>query len=224
MSEEIAELQYQLEQIQSALELDAANVELLTLEKELQDLIALTSAKLAPSQTETIKESAIESYAVGDTVLAKWVAGDHQFYPAKITSITGASSKPVYVVKFIDYGETVSVQPHQVKPVTESKKRAIEIARTKAPVVKVDPTAPTQPPPPPKKKIKTDNELTKAQSKWSDFARSGPKTKGIGKRKAIGESSMFRTSEEGKVGVIGSGKGMTTESRTRGRHVFDHRR
>ena len=224
MSEEIAELQYQLEQIQCALELDAQNDELLGLQKELQDLLDSTKAKHAPQAAEVIKAEIAEAYKVGDTVLAKWITGDHQFYPAKITSITGAANKPVYVVKFLDYAETATVQPHQLKPVTESKKRAIEIARTRKPVIKADPAVIPPPDAPPKKKIKTNNELAKAQSKWSDFAKSGPKTKGIGKRKAIGESSMFRTSDDGKVGVIGSGKGMTKESRTRGKHVFDDRR
>jgi survival-of-motor-neuron-related-splicing factor 30 len=49
-------------------------------------------------------------------VLAKWKSGDKAFYPAKITSITGSSSKPVYIVTFKAYGSTETLFAHDIKP------------------------------------------------------------------------------------------------------------
>lgn len=241
---EIAELQFQLEQIEGALSADSENEELLTLQRELLDLITLTESKLQPlittqdEQTGKRKFVEEESRAVGDSVLAKWVTGDHQFYPAKITSITGSAANPVYVVKFMEYNETQTLKSHQLKNLTEQKKRALDIAKERQVAISPIPPPPPAnhrgaiPPPPPsepipkKTKPSINQELKKSASTWSNFAKSGPKTKGIvGRKKAIGESSMFRTNDDGRVGVIGSGKGMTADPGKREKHVFDrHRR
>lgn len=224
---EVAEYQYQLEQIQGALNDDPDNEELLTLQQELQDLIALTQTK---QQQQSTKEEDKRKLAqdqqrkVGDSVLAKWVTGDHQFYPAKITSITGPPSNHIYVVKFIEYNETQTLHGHQLKNISEQKKRALEVKKDKIVATLPQQTVKLPPPPPPeplKKRAKVTHELTKSQNSWTAFAKQGPKTKAtVGKRKAIGESSMFRTSDDGRVGVIGSGKGMTSDGRTRGKHVW----
>lgn len=54
---------------------------------------------------------------MNDTVLAKWVTGDKAFYPARITSITGSSADPVYIVTFKSYGNSETVRGSDIKPV-----------------------------------------------------------------------------------------------------------
>ncbi|KAI4196452.1 MAG: hypothetical protein LQ350_006547 [Teloschistes chrysophthalmus] len=84
------------------------------------------------------------TFAVNDNVLAKWVSGDKAFYPARITSITGSSSKPVYIVTFKSYATTETLSAHDIKPTTnnnnDSKKRKADGTPAGTPST---PTAPT---------------------------------------------------------------------------------
>lgn len=245
---EIAEYEFQLEQVLSALAEDPDNEELNNLKIEIQDLIKLTESQAGsvttihgpakdekPSDEKKRKFEAAPIRHVGDQVLAKWITGDHQFYSAKITSITGNQADPVYTVKFIEYNEVQTLRSHQVRDQADHKKRQSELPK------KVSHVAP--PPPPPstgsthstptstttrasahttaKAKNSSKEDLSKSASNWSSFAKAGPKTKKtVGKRKAIGESSMFRTEDNGRVGVIGSGRAMTADPGKRGKHVF----
>jgi survival of motor neuron-related-splicing factor 30 len=65
------------------------------------------------------------SFQVNDTVLARWKTGDGSFYPARITSITGSASKPVYIVTFKSYSTTETLSAKDIKAVAgeSSKKR-----------------------------------------------------------------------------------------------------
>lgn len=244
---EVAEYECQLDQISGALEADPENDELLTLKNELEDLIRITKEKLPISSSIVTtpdittendrkrKHDALESRKVGEHVLAKWVTGDHQFYRAKITSITGNQADPVYTVKFLDYNEVQTLQGYQLRSINELKKRPPEPAVK--PIGKASTNTginPPIPPPPPrdssnspsvrKKPATLKEDLTKQANSWSSFAKSGPKTKHkVGKKKAIGESSMFRTEEGGRVGVIGSGRSMTSDIGKRERHIFETR-
>lgn len=256
---ELAEYEYQLEQITGALAVDPNNEELLTLKNELENLTQLTKAQLntvadaAPTTSgkssviidndRKRKSDATESRKVGDSVLAKWITGDHQFYAAKITSITGNKLDPVYTVKFTEYNEVQTLHGHQLRTINEHKKRALEsasayavapspVASPSLPSLKPGPATSSIPPPPPStvnsssaasksKKSSVKEDLAKNASDWSSFAKSGPRTKNkVGKKRAIGESSMFRTDENGRVGVIGSGRAMTSDPGKRGRHIF----
>jgi survival-of-motor-neuron-related-splicing factor 30 len=65
-------------------------------------------------------------FAVNDNVHARWVSGDNAFYPARITSITGSSSNPVYIVSFKSYGTTETLNAKDIKPISingDSRKR-----------------------------------------------------------------------------------------------------
>lgn len=265
---ELAEYEYQLEQITGALEVDPSNEELLTLKNELENLTQLTKAQLLSASDSTStnnvkntvpvdndkkrKSDAAETRKVGDVVLAKWITGDHQFYSAKITSITGNKLDPVYTVKFTEYNEVQTLHGHQIRAINEHKKRALESASAHAavssPVASPSltahkPSSSAVPPPPPSaalasssaaaaastalkaKKSSVKEDLAKNASDWSSFAKSGPRTKNkLGKKRAIGESSMFRTDENGRVGVIGSGRAMTSDPGKRGRHIFESER
>jgi survival-of-motor-neuron-related-splicing factor 30 len=63
------------------------------------------------------------SFSVNENVLARWVSGDNSFYPARITSITGAASKPVYFVSFKSYGTVETLTAKDIKPASNSDSR-----------------------------------------------------------------------------------------------------
>ena len=162
------------------------------------------------------------SFKVNDTVLAKWHSGDKGFYPARITSITGSSTAPVYIVKFKNYDTTETLRAKDIKPIINPNKRkadgtpvaasippppintnvisaAADINPELAQQTKREPSkvsdGPVRPAKVPKK-IKANKELEAGKSKWQDFATKGKFGK-AGKK-----DSMFRTPE----GVNGRGK------------------
>ena len=154
------------------------------------------------------------AFSVNDNVLAKWVSGDKAFYPARITSITGSSSKPVYIVTFKSYATTETLSAHDIKPISnESKKRktdstpgtpttptlpvnssvisaAADINPDLATQAKREPSkvsdGPTRPGKVPRK-VKANKELEAGKSKWQDFSMKGKMGK-VAKKE-----SMFRT-------------------------------
>jgi survival-of-motor-neuron-related-splicing factor 30 len=162
------------------------------------------------------------SFKVNDTVLAKWHSGDKGFYPARITSITGSSTAPVYIVKFKSYDTTETLRAKDIKPIINPNKRkadgtpvaallpqpppvntnvisaAADINPELAQQTKREPSkvsdGPVRPAKVPKK-IKANKELEAGKSKWQDFAQKGK----FGK--AAKKESMFRTPE----GVHGRG-------------------
>lgn len=84
------------------------------------------------------------NYNVNDNVMAKWVSGDKAFYPARITSITGSSTAPIYVVKFKSYDTTEQLRAKDIRPVAQKRKA------DGTPVNAAGPSsAPAQPAPPP---------------------------------------------------------------------------
>ena len=166
------------------------------------------------------------TFAVNDTVSARWKSGDGGYYTAKITSITGSASNPIYTVKFKDYGNTETVSARNIRPLSsEAKKRkadGISGSSALAPppsnpniisaAASVDPTLAQQARREPSKvsdgpirpakiprKVKANKELEAGKSKWQDFA---AKSKA---GKATKKESMFRTGESfnarGKLGI-----------------------
>ena len=178
-----------------------------------------TAAPVEESDTPT-------SFKVNDMVLAKWHSGDKGFYPARITSITGSSTAPVYIVKFKSYDTTETLRAKDIKPIVNPNKRkadgtpgvaSIQAAPSPAPInnnvisaaADINPELAHQPKREPSKvsdgpirpakipkKIKANKELEAGKSKWQDFATKGK----FGK--AAKKESMFRTPE----GVNGRGK------------------
>jgi len=170
----------------------------------------------APASFVVEEAPAVTALKVNDTVLAKWVTGDKGFYPARITSITGSSANPVYIVTFKSYGSSETVRGNDIKPiVTDSKKRKaddspvssipLQTARTNTGVISaaasIDPALAQKRkepslvsdghPKPPKaaKKIKANKELEAGKNKWQDFSLKGK----LGTVKT--KESMFRTGE-----------------------------
>jgi len=182
------------------------------------------------------------NFKVNDTVLAKWHSGDKGFYPARITSITGSSTAPVYIVKFKSYDTTETLRAKDIKPIVNPNKRkadgtpvaaslpppppvntnvisaAAEINPELAQQTKREPSkvsdGPVRPAKVPKK-IKANKELEAGKSKWQDFAQKGK----FGK--AAKKESMFRTPEgvHGRVGFTGSGQTMRKDP-SRSRHIY----
>lgn len=56
-------------------------------------------------------------YQVNDNVLARWMSGDKGFYPARITSVTGSKTAPIYTVRFKSYDTVETVRGKDIKPV-----------------------------------------------------------------------------------------------------------
>ena len=155
-------------------------------------------------------------FAVNDNVLAKWKSGDKAFYPAKITSITGSTSAPVYHVAFKSYATTEMLHAHEIKAIaSESRKRkadgvpgppvtsipspntnvisaAANIDQALASQARREPSKVSDGPPRPAKvprKVKANKELEAGKSKWQDFTTKGKMSK-VAKK-----DSMFRTPE-----------------------------
>lgn len=167
------------------------------------------------------------SFSVNDTVLARWVSGDNAFYPAKITSITGSSSNPVYLVSFKSYATVENLTAKDIRPIsgTDSRKRKADgtpgssASPSPAPphpgvisaAADINPALATQARNEPKpsdglarpakmpRKVKANKELEAGKNKWQDFA---AKAKVKSKGKFGKKESMFRTGE----GVNARGK------------------
>ena len=160
------------------------------------------------------KEDASVNYQVNDTVLAKWVSGDRAFYPARITSITGSSTAPIYIVKFKNYDVTETIRSKDIRPIS-NKRKADGPPTTAAPIAPAAPTLglvssagatmypeakkdaqkETDDAPKPVK-IRAKKVLEANKSKWQEF---NSKSK-IAKTKK--KESMFRTPE----GIGGRGE------------------
>ncbi|KAI0965347.1 hypothetical protein F4678DRAFT_476726 [Xylaria arbuscula] len=78
--------------------------------------------KPAPEDKEKDVDAGPVSYKVNDNVMAKWVSGDKAFYPARITSITGSSTAPIYVVKFKSYDNTEQLRAKDIRPLAQKRK------------------------------------------------------------------------------------------------------
>lgn len=172
--------------------------------------------KPATPQSPVEESQSSTVFSVNDNVLAKWVSGDKSFYPARITSITGSSSKPVYIVTFKAYATTETLSAHDIKPISvDSKKRkadgspgtstlptapvnsnvisaAADINPDLASQAKREPSKVSDGPIRPAKlprKVKANKELEAGKNKWQDFSAKGK----IGK--VAKKDSMFRTPE-----------------------------
>ncbi|KAI5866303.1 hypothetical protein GGS23DRAFT_594434 [Durotheca rogersii] len=189
------------------------------------------------------------NYKVNDTVMAKWVSGDKSFYPARITSITGSSTAPIYVVKFKSYDTTEQLRAKDIRPIAQKRKAdgtPINNATASS-------SAPSQPVAPPNQPI--PGVISAAASINPDLAQKNreealknageakPKAKKLKATKELeaGKSkwqdfntkskfakahktkkeSMFRTPEgvHGRVGFTGSGQAMRKDP-TRSRHIY----
>lgn len=187
--------------------------------------------KTAPAEDKE-KDDVPVVYQVNDTVLAKWVTGDKAFYPARITSITGSSTDPIYTVKFKSYDNTETLRSRDIRPVSNKRKAdgtpaspapatpsapgvVSSAGATVYPDAKKEAAGNDESKPPKPKKIKAKKELEAGKNKWQEF---NNKSK-FGKNQK--KDSMFRTPDgvHGRVGFTGSGQAMRKDP-NRSRHVY----
>ncbi|KIM32779.1 hypothetical protein M408DRAFT_326517 [Serendipita vermifera MAFF 305830] len=185
---------------------------------------ASTSTPAASSSATSGKPA----WAAGDECLAKY-SGDDKWYPARITSVGGSEEKRVYSVVFKGYNSTELVAANALKRLSPSQMQhfsnssVLPSAGTKRKLT-ADEEAERE-----KKKKKNEKKLevraAKAQEQdtkkasWQKFATKSVK-KGVGIAGVAG-TSIFKTPDNplGKVGVTGSGKGMTEVSQQK-KHKF----
>lgn len=80
---------------------------------------AFKKAAVEPAAAEDQQDAAAAPvvYQVNDNVLARWMSGDKGFYPARITSVTGSKTAPIYTVRFKSYDTVETVRGKDIKPV-----------------------------------------------------------------------------------------------------------
>ncbi|KAF2853051.1 hypothetical protein T440DRAFT_317908 [Plenodomus tracheiphilus IPT5] len=218
--------------------------ELATLEAQLPQTATADVPKFDPEKhpllRKTIEKQEPEKHVVfttGDMCEAQWT--DKSWYKAKIQSILGSVSAPKYLVRFVEYDDTLTVDRTAVRPLPSKRKREPETAPAPQPAVSVTSTphvisGPASVNPnaqnaknsaatddtqiKPASRVPNKGILKKRASAWNDFQAKASK-KGITKK-----DSMFRTSTDAgsRVGFTGSGKGMTeTHKRLRYDHKAD---
>ncbi|XP_042395885.1 survival of motor neuron-related-splicing factor 30-like isoform X1 [Zingiber officinale] len=262
----------QLREIKKILADDPGNSEYIDMEKELEEVIALTEELLTTAKptdfhrldsvaspnthfdgTSHSKASSEHSqpygtFPVGTKVQAVW-SEDGEWYDATIESITPNG----YFVSYEVWGNTEEVDFANVRPVeevnalleaereAEATRQAIKRkiaqaaitdfqARTLPAKLRIDPNDPDDVKAAKRKKIHSfkskvrSEQLEVAQNKrqnaWQQFQSAKGKTKKIGFFSGRKRESIFKSPDDpnGKVGVIGSGKGLT-EFQKREKHL-----
>ncbi|KAG8997050.1 hypothetical protein FRB94_003459 [Tulasnella sp. JGI-2019a] len=229
---ELETYQVQLSQVELALVSDPSNEELTSLRSQLKELISLTETALEQAEAATAasastaassskskshdKTVAVSSvtFSAGDEALAKY-SGDGKWYPARITSIGGAEDRRVYSVVFKGYNSTELVAAADVKPLPAS----YAAADNAGPSTKKRKLTEEEEKEAARKKVKNEKrvevraqkaaEQNGKQAAWQKFAKKGEK-KGVVIAGLQGKS-IFQSPDNahGRVGVTGSGKGMS---------------
>ncbi|KAI1373499.1 hypothetical protein F4677DRAFT_217443 [Hypoxylon crocopeplum] len=203
--------------------------------------------KAAPAE-EKEADAGLVNYKVNDNIMAKWVSGDKAFYPARITSITGSSTSPIYVVKFKSYDTTEQLRAKDIRPVAQKRKADGTPVNSASPFpTPSQPSAPSTSSNPgvisaaasinPELAQKNKEEALKNTGEAKPKAKKLKATKELeaGKSKwqefntkskfakshKTKKDSMFRTPEgvHGRVGFTGSGQAMRKDP-TRSRHIY----
>ncbi|KAF8311008.1 hypothetical protein DL93DRAFT_2061657 [Clavulina sp. PMI_390] len=232
MDKDLETYNAQLSQVELALASDPDNAELQSLQTELKELITLTeqtikesekraSSSKTPAPSSSKSSPSVASFLPGDDILAKY-SGDNSWYPARITSVGGSEDRRVYSVVFKGYNSTELVQAGSVKPLppgyqpssatqSGSKRKAEEEAEKERKKKKNEKKAEVR-------AEKAKDQLNK-QASWMRFAKKAEK-KGAPIAGLAG-TSIFKTPDNphGRVGVTGSGNGMT-ETVQRQRHKY----
>jgi len=225
--------QVQLSQVELALSTDPSNTELASLRSELKELIELTQSALAQTEAASSSKSADPSrkatavisshtWSAGDDCLAKY-SGDGSWYPARITFIGGSSENRVYSVVFKGYNTTELVKASEIKALPVNHASAAQSSSNKRKLSKVEEEESEKKKKKNEKKVEARaakaKEQTQKQATWQKFAKKAEK-KGV-QIAGVAGNSIFKTPDNplGRVGVTGSGKGMT-EVASRSKHKF----
>jgi len=227
--EDLETYQVQLQQVEAALVNDPDNDGLNDLYKELKELISLTEQALArqaaatsssgpgsSSKKQNAQSSSTPQWKAGDECLAKY-SSDGQWYPARIASVGGSVENRVYTVVFKTYNTTELLNSSSIKALPANYQASsnpyLSSAGTKRKLTKVEEEERERKKKKNEKKLEVRAQKAKEQNEkqatWKKFAKKSEK-KGIHIAGVAG-TSIFKTPDNpmGKVGVTGSGKGMT---------------
>ncbi|KAG1870029.1 hypothetical protein F4604DRAFT_1881357 [Suillus subluteus] len=218
---ELETYQVQLSQVELALQTDPENGELLSLRSELQELISLTQQSLAQaassSRADSVRKTAnstpSHTWTAGSDCLAKY-SGDWR--------VGGSAENPVYSIMFKGYNTTELIKGAEIKALPPNHQEKVS-APSKRKLTKAEDEERDRKKKRNEKKLevkaaKAKEQLAK-QATWQKFAKKSEK-KGVHIAGVAG-TSIFKTPDNplGRVGVTGSGKGMT-EVAIRGKHKF----
>lgn len=203
----------------------------LTEKIEARTVVAPSSSSSSSSSTvSSLTQARTTLYQVGDLVEARY-SGDGAFYEAVVKRVDVQSKK--YTVEFVGYGDSEALSEDLLRPRDPSSKlspghnkRGVNPAQYPAsgpsktaagaiPIteaIRYDPHDTDDVKQQKKKKLKAikshnrfaeiETKTTSKQSSWQSFA----SKKGVYKRESIFKSP---DSVDGRVGVVGSGKGVT---------------
>ena len=161
----------------------------------------ITSVDEHNDSSESFTKPDTQQFKVGDVVSAKWASGDGGYYPAKITQVTGSSSKPFYTVQFIKWSDSFETLPaYSVRVLTDDKKRKVTAAgfdKPPPPKKEIDPKLKEAQEEKKLKRLREKQELERTKQNWQNFATKGPKKRAgtVGKTHPIGSNSIFKTPE-----------------------------
>ncbi|KAG6326810.1 hypothetical protein ID866_12279 [Astraeus odoratus] len=225
--------QVQLSQVEFTLQSDPDNEQLLSLQSELKELISLAQEAIAQaemaassSRNGASRKSASSTpaftWSAGNECLAKY-SGDAGWYPARIISVGGSTENPVYSIVFRGYNTTELVKGSEIKPLPANHQEKVPAASNKRKLTKVEEEERERKKKKNEKKLeakaaKAKEQMAK-QAQWQKFAKKAEK-KGV-QIAGMSGTSIFKTPDNpmGRVGVTGSGKGMT-EVKMMGKHKF----
>jgi len=245
LEKRIAEFTEHKKKLDAALKLDPNNKQFRKLRDDAAKLISTTEEVLLLKKQEEAKKKKEASpqpqppqpkqesiqppppkhqmeYKVGHVCRAKW-SQDQQWYDAVIKSVDPMNG--TYTVLFTGYGNTDIVRPEHISPITSSLKseqdltpiaipESLKINKEDALDVKVAKKKKIHSIKSKNRFIQMDAMTNSKKNEWKNFM----DKVGRGKRGVpLKKESMFKSPDtvDGKVGVVGSGKGMTTFADTR---------
>ncbi|KAG5342397.1 Survival of motor neuron-related-splicing factor 30 [Termitomyces sp. T112] len=225
--------QVQLSQVETALAVDPDNAELKSLANELNELIQLTKTALAQAEVasssksdrKTASSTPTQSWTAGDECLAKYSV-DGSWYPARITFVGGSAENRVYSIVFKGYNTTELVKAAEIKLLPPNYVNSNPLTSNKRKLTKQEEEEREKKKKKNEKKLEVKAQKAKEQmhkqATWQKFAKKSEK-KGV-HIAGISGTSIFKTPDNplGRVGVTGSGKGMT-EVVLPGKHKFTPR-
>ncbi|KAF9650485.1 hypothetical protein BDM02DRAFT_3111987 [Thelephora ganbajun] len=226
--EDLETYQVQLQQVETALANDPENDGLKDLHKELKELISLTeqaltqqgaaasSSTASSSKKRDAQSTSAPQWKAGDECLAKY-SSDGQWYPARIASVGGSVENRVYTIVFKSYNTTELVNSSFIKSLPANYQVShdpyLSSTNNKRKLTKVEEEERERKKKKNEKKLEVRAQKAKEQNEkqatWQKFAKKSEK-KGI-HIAGVSGTSIFKTPDNplGKVGVTGSGKGMT---------------
>lgn len=223
--------QAQLSQVEMALSADPENAELASLRSELKELIQLAETAIAQAEAASSSKADVSRRSATSTPGHTWSAGeeclaryskDGNWYPARITSLGGSTENRAYSIVFKAYNTTELVKTVDLKPLPPNYATTVQ-SSNKRKLTKAEEEERERKKKKNEKKLEVRaakaKEQMQKQASWQKFAKKSEK-KGV-HIAGISGTSIFKTPDNplGKVGVTGSGRGMT-EVASKTKHKF----